>query len=180
MATIDDIAIARPCSALWSEMRGDDRARFCGLCRKTVYDSAGLDECELERMLAAPTPPCVRVHRDAAGRVLTRDRIAAAALAFAVGCTGGGDTGDTASAGVVPTGTVAAQVDAASDHEVALPASDAAATLPATSIPEASVVPHATMGEPAPVADTGSPPILMGRAHRSDEPKMGKIAMPTE
>src|SRR5262245_30602687 len=32
------LRIASPCSADWDEMTGDDRVRFCGRCRKNVYN----------------------------------------------------------------------------------------------------------------------------------------------
>jgi hypothetical protein len=139
MSPIDAVAITRPCSALWTAMAGDDRARFCGLCGKTVYDTAGLDSCELEAMLAAPKPPCLRVHRDGAGRVLTRDRIAAvASLALAACNPHPADTGDTAGA-----------------------------TTPPSAIPEMTVSPAievpAILGEPAPVLMGRVAPPKMGK-----------------
>ena len=62
-------------------MGGDD-ARFCGICRKVVHDSRALDTCELQRLVDAGGA-CVRVWRDLSNRVVTRDRLAAAALALA-------------------------------------------------------------------------------------------------
>lgn len=109
MSDIDRIAIDKPCAALWEEMSGDDRARFCRLCSKLVYDTTALETCELERMLALPKPPCVRVHRGADGRVLTRDRIAKLALGAALALTAACGTSDDLVMGqipVPPTGTV--------------------------------------------------------------------------
>jgi hypothetical protein len=107
MSRIDTIRIASPCTALWTEMSGDDRARFCGLCQKTVYDSMSIDACELERLVDQAA--CVRVHRDGGGRVLTRDRIARAvalaATAALAACTGA-DT-DSATRGNVQPDTIA-------------------------------------------------------------------------
>lgn len=35
---LDNIHIASPCSADWSEMYGDNRKRFCGDCKLNVYN----------------------------------------------------------------------------------------------------------------------------------------------
>lgn len=96
MATlIDGIEIPHPCSASWAAMDGDTRARFCKLCSKVVHETTALTTCELEKMLDAPVAPCLRVHRDRLGRVLTRDRLAALAFVGLAACTGGvGETGD--------------------------------------------------------------------------------------
>jgi hypothetical protein len=92
MGTIDRIEIRHPCSASWAEMDGDARSRFCTLCSKVVHDTTALTTCELEKMLDAPTVPCLRVHRDAGGRVLTRDRLAALAFVGLAACAGGSDS----------------------------------------------------------------------------------------
>lgn len=92
MASVDRIEIKHPCSASWAAMDGDARARFCRLCSKVVHDTTALTTCELEKMLDAPAPPCLRVHRDATGRVLTRDRLAALAFVGLAACAGGADT----------------------------------------------------------------------------------------
>jgi hypothetical protein len=88
MAYIDQLDIPHPCSASWAAMAGDDRTRFCNLCSTTVYNASELSTCELERMLAKPKPPCLRVTRDSTGRVLTRDRIAALAFLGMTACMG--------------------------------------------------------------------------------------------
>lgn len=115
MATIDGIEIQHPCSASWAAMEGDDRSRFCRLCSKVVYDTTALATCELEKMLEAPTPPCLRVHRDRSGRVLTRDRLAALAFVGLAACTGAPiDTADTGGAGGNADGV--AQIDGTGTH----------------------------------------------------------------
>lgn len=100
MSRIDAIVIKNPCSASWAEMDGEGGARFCRLCSKVVTDTTSLTACELEKMLAAPETPCLRVQRDGWGRVLTLDRLATAAFLGLAACTGGGpDTApDTAQA----------------------------------------------------------------------------------
>lgn len=71
---LDTIAIATPCSADWSAMSGDDRARFCGSCQLNVYDLSAMTRREAEELIAAREGRvCVRLHRRADGTVLTRD-----------------------------------------------------------------------------------------------------------
>lgn len=98
MALLDQIAIASPCSANWHDMRGDARRRFCAQCKLHVHDLSAMTRDEAEALLQAASGGrvCVRLHRRADGRVLTRDcpvglrqrlRTAwarAAALAFAL------------------------------------------------------------------------------------------------
>lgn len=37
-----NIRVATPCHARWEEMEGDERTRFCGQCRKNVYNLSAL------------------------------------------------------------------------------------------------------------------------------------------
>lgn len=65
-----------PCKASWSDMAGDDRARYCGACRKSVYDLAAMSEDEAEGFLAHhldDQEAGVRLYRRPDGRVLTSD-----------------------------------------------------------------------------------------------------------
>ena len=98
MALLDQISIASPCSADWHDMQGDDRRRFCAQCKLHVPDLSAMSRDEAEQLLQAAGQGrvCVRLHRRADGRVLTRNcpvglrqrlRAAwarAAALAFAL------------------------------------------------------------------------------------------------
>ena len=49
---LDDIRIASPCRASWDEMRGDDRVRFCSLCKLNVYDLSNLAERDALALIA--------------------------------------------------------------------------------------------------------------------------------
>jgi hypothetical protein len=73
MAGLDDLEITRPCDASWEAMRGDDRARSCDRCRREVVDLSAHTRAEAEAIAAQDpaTRPCLRITRDAAGRVLT-------------------------------------------------------------------------------------------------------------
>lgn len=70
---LDDLRIAKPCSASWDEMVGDDRARFCGSCQKNVYDLRFMTRDEAEALLREKGEACVRMARRADGTVVTSD-----------------------------------------------------------------------------------------------------------
>lgn len=165
MATIDGIEIRHPCSASWAAMEGDERARFCRLCSKTVYETTALTTCELEKMLDAPTPPCLRVHRDRGGRVLTRDRLAALAFVGLAACTGA--VGDSADSGAAEARVAtSAPVDAGGGAGVI---AEVAGGADPRTIVEAVLRP--TLGEPAAVdTEVPTPPPLLGRVRRAEPP----------
>jgi hypothetical protein len=57
-------------------MQGDDRVRHCGQCDLDVYDLSAMRRAEAETFLAerlGKSRTCVRFHRRADGRMLTRD-----------------------------------------------------------------------------------------------------------
>lgn len=71
---LDDIRIASPCTARWDDMKGDDRARFCPQCQKSVYDISALSRAEAEALVTqSGGSPCIRLYRRADGTVLTAD-----------------------------------------------------------------------------------------------------------
>ena len=71
---LESIQIASPCTALWDEMIGDDRARFCTHCQKDVFNLSALPRDEAESFMAARTGAvCVRLYKRADGTVLTSD-----------------------------------------------------------------------------------------------------------
>src|SRR5262245_11566020 len=71
---LDDIQIASPCFARWADMKGDDRARHCGSCDKTVYDLSRLTADQAADLIRAKEGSlCVRLFRRSDGRVLTAD-----------------------------------------------------------------------------------------------------------
>ncbi len=181
MSIIDDVAITKPCAALWTEMKGDDRARFCKLCKKNVYDTTALDECEMERMLAAPVAPCLRIHRDLSGRVLTRDRLAALAFTIATAglaaCAVPYDSADAGDSGNTTRHTISHQVAATT---VNVRDGQGQRVSPTTTIPELltpfSDGHETTVGEPA--SPSNEHPI--GRiALAQPRVEMGDVAEPT-
>lgn len=71
---LNNIKIASPCGADWNEMRGDERKRYCALCRLNVYNLSEMTREEAENFLInAEGRVCLRVYRRADGTVLTKD-----------------------------------------------------------------------------------------------------------
>jgi hypothetical protein len=68
------VRVASPCHARWDDMRGDDHARHCGQCDKTVFDLSSLTAEDAEALLRSRGESlCVRFHRRADGTVMTSD-----------------------------------------------------------------------------------------------------------
>src|SRR5260370_815375 len=89
--TLEDIRLAFPCTAAWSEMEGDDKFRFCKQCRKHVYNLSAMSRLEAEALVEKTEGRmCVRFYRRADGTVLTDDcpvglRLARKAMHWSLG-----------------------------------------------------------------------------------------------
>ena len=71
---LNNLSVASPCSADWSEMYGDDRKRFCGDCKLNVYNLSGMTRDEAETLVMnAEGRLCVRFYKRADGSVITAD-----------------------------------------------------------------------------------------------------------
>lgn len=72
---LDRIGVAAPCNASWDSMSGDERARHCAHCDKTVYNLSAMDRADAEAFLAERLggEVCVRFYQRADGTVLTAD-----------------------------------------------------------------------------------------------------------
>lgn len=73
---LDQVRVASPCSAEWSEMVGDDRVRFCLSCEKNVYDLSAMTREAAEALLTERMGGgelCVRFYQRADGTILTQD-----------------------------------------------------------------------------------------------------------
>jgi hypothetical protein len=70
---LDIIEVKQPCPALWDEMIGDEKRRFCDHCRKFVHNLSAMPEDEAERLVcSAAGSLCVRFARDAqTGKTIT-------------------------------------------------------------------------------------------------------------
>lgn len=68
------VRIASPCHARWDDMKGDERARHCGQCDKTVFDLSAITAAEAETLLREHgASMCARFYRRADGTVMTSD-----------------------------------------------------------------------------------------------------------
>jgi hypothetical protein len=74
LPVLDNIRIASPCSADWSKMIGDERARFCGDCKKTVYNISEMTRDDAEALLIEKEGKlCMRYYQRADGTILLKD-----------------------------------------------------------------------------------------------------------
>ena len=71
---LENVRIASPCSARWEDMYGDERMRFCGECKLSVYNLSGMtkyDAANLFRLSEGRL--CVRYYERPDGTILTKD-----------------------------------------------------------------------------------------------------------
>ena len=74
MSKLDQLRVAKPCPASWSEMEGDDKVRFCSHCEQRVYNLTAMTRSEAEQLLASRSGRlCLRYYRRYDGRIMTRD-----------------------------------------------------------------------------------------------------------
>ncbi len=89
-----DLRVAKPCRMKWSEMRGNDRVRYCGRCELNVYNLANMTRDEAVELLQdSKGRVCTRFYRRADGTIMTADcpkgvRAAVVALRWPVGIAG--------------------------------------------------------------------------------------------
>src|SRR5687768_16138959 len=71
---LTNLKIASPCSADWDEMYGNDRTRFCGECKLSVYNLSGMTNYDAENLLRnSENKICVRYFQRADGTIITSD-----------------------------------------------------------------------------------------------------------
>jgi hypothetical protein len=71
---LGQIKIASPCSADWEQMEGTDRVRFCGECKKNVFNLSAMTRRDAEALIKEKNGDmCARLYRRADGTVLTED-----------------------------------------------------------------------------------------------------------
>src|ERR1700733_9558028 len=74
LPVLDNIRIASPCTADWNQMTGDDRARACGSCKKTVYNISELTRDEAEALIRDRAGQlCARYYQRLDGTILLAD-----------------------------------------------------------------------------------------------------------
>jgi len=71
---LDSIQVAKPCTASWEAMEGDEKVRFCGQCRLHVFNLSAMDVEEAAALIAQKDGRlCVRFYRRRDGTTLTQD-----------------------------------------------------------------------------------------------------------
>ena len=71
---LDQIKIASPCAADWERMQGTDRVRFCGDCKKNVFNLSAMTRRDAEALIKETHGDlCARLYRRVDGTVLTED-----------------------------------------------------------------------------------------------------------
>jgi hypothetical protein len=74
MSRLDSIQLAIPCPLKFTDMKGDERVRFCAQCKMNVYDLSEMTEKEaLELVTTTEQRICVTFYRRDDGTVITRD-----------------------------------------------------------------------------------------------------------
>jgi hypothetical protein len=68
------VQVASPCPASWDQMDGDDKVRFCALCRLNVYNLSAMSRHEADDLVRNREGRlCVRFYQRPDGTVLTQD-----------------------------------------------------------------------------------------------------------
>lgn len=68
------LKVASPCNANWDAMTGDEAIRFCGLCKKNVYQISNMTNDQVEELLAnAGEEKCGRFYQRKDGTLVTAD-----------------------------------------------------------------------------------------------------------
>lgn len=74
MQLLDQVRIAKPCPASWNEMEGDERTRYCKLCKLNVHNISEMTREEAEAFLRKSDGRiCLRIYHREDGKVMTRD-----------------------------------------------------------------------------------------------------------
>ena len=74
IVSIDNIKVASPCPANWSEMKGDARTRFCSQCNLNVYNLSAMTRSEATAFVAqAEGRVCVKFYQRKDGTIITND-----------------------------------------------------------------------------------------------------------
>ncbi len=72
--SLDNVTVARPCSAQWADMEGDERKRFCGACKLNVYNLSNMTRAEAEELIAKSEGRlCIRYFQRLDGTIMTQD-----------------------------------------------------------------------------------------------------------
>ena len=71
---LDRLYVAKPCTADWNAMTGNERVRFCDHCQLNVYNLSALTRSQAEELIAQSEGRlCTKFYRRADGTILTQD-----------------------------------------------------------------------------------------------------------
>lgn len=74
MIRLEQIHIPAPCSQSWEAMTGEEQARFCEHCQKSVHNLSAMTRPEAERLVTRLGGNlCVRIEARADGSIITRE-----------------------------------------------------------------------------------------------------------
>lgn len=69
---LDRLYIAAPCNVDWNSMTGDERIRFCGLCKKNVYNISEMTRNDAASFIReSEGKACIRMYKRKDGTVIT-------------------------------------------------------------------------------------------------------------
>ena len=72
--TLDRVEIRTPCPMDWDLMEGNDQVRFCGRCKKNVFNIKAMTEAEAVSLFEdSGEQVCARIYRRDDGTVVTSD-----------------------------------------------------------------------------------------------------------
>jgi hypothetical protein len=84
---LESLQVVAPCTVPWASMEGDDQVRFCGRCRKNVYNVAAMSRGEaLAVVERSEGRVCMVLTRRQDGTLVTGDCWAALRRARRRGC----------------------------------------------------------------------------------------------
>ncbi|MBY0524858.1 MAG: hypothetical protein K2R98_15745 [Gemmataceae bacterium] len=74
LSLLDEVSVASPCSAVWEDMIGTDRVRYCQHCEKNVYNLSDMSRTEAAAFVQSREGrTCIQFYRRADGTMLTDD-----------------------------------------------------------------------------------------------------------
>ena len=74
LPVLENIRVATPCRADWTQMTGDERARHCGDCKKNVYNLSNMTRDEAEALIVEKEGKlCARYYQRHDGTILLKD-----------------------------------------------------------------------------------------------------------
>jgi len=73
--SLNVLNVPSPCRVPWKSMSGDEQVRYCGQCRKNVYNLSAMTAADAESLLQnGGDTPCVRFYRRLDGTDVTSER----------------------------------------------------------------------------------------------------------